>query len=393
MDSSSEGDGESCTTDTRLAGRGEGRQGGEGHRSKVVRSGIDDCDIQSRNQLVQANLDLVRQVARQYLNRGLTVDDLIGEGNLGLIRAAQHYDPTLGTRFSTYASYWIRDAILRGLANTAATIRVPTYISKLLTRWRRTERALGHLHGHAPTFEEVAAAMNLDEATQQLIARAHCVTRLQEQTPDGSEAASPALLMRDEGITAEDRLTAHEEKERVSRRLAGLEGPERAVVVFRFGLSGEPPMSFEQISDRVGITMAAVQKIASTALRKLGRLREASLIHYDRDHRSQGGSSPLAGKSVGASSISGKPLDRPESRAAAGEPQQHRHAHALSGAARSASLPRTSPQPQAAPRSSGAPSAGSSRSLPVERPTPGRGPGRCTAPTVAPPHSPGPAVA
>ena len=102
-------------------------------------------DVESRNQLVQANLGLVHRVARQYVNRGLTFDDLVGEGNLGLIRAAQEYDPSLGTRFSTYANYWIRDAIRAALANTAATIRLPMNIAKLLGRWRRTEKALYHL--------------------------------------------------------------------------------------------------------------------------------------------------------------------------------------------------------------------------------------------------------
>ena len=103
-----------------------------------------------RNRLVQANLGLVYHVARQYLHRGLTLEDLVGEGNLGLIRAAQQYDPAVGTQFSTYATYWIREAIQSALANTVGTIRLPMNISKLLGRWRRTEKRLLQAQGHPP---------------------------------------------------------------------------------------------------------------------------------------------------------------------------------------------------------------------------------------------------
>ena len=129
-------------------------------------------DVEMRNRVVQANLGLVHQVARRYVNRGLTMEDLVGEGNLGLIRAAQAYDPSQGTRFSTYAYYWIREAIQSALASSVGTIRLPMNISRLLGRWRRTEKALCQLNGHPPTFEEVAAAMDLDRPTQRLVAQA-----------------------------------------------------------------------------------------------------------------------------------------------------------------------------------------------------------------------------
>jgi RNA polymerase primary sigma factor len=228
-------------------------------------------DIESRNRVVQENLGLVYQVARQYANRGLTLEDLIAEGNLGLIRAAERYESRFGTRFSTYAVFYIKDAILSALANTATTIRLPMNVSRLLEQWRRTERELWHVHGHRPTFEEVATAMGLDEPTQRMIDRAHRVACFQEQ-----HVASPVshwLEWRsiDGGAGPHESLAAVEEQESVSRRLERLDVTERAVIVLKYGLGGEPPMSLDRIRDRLGITKAAVEKLAENAIRKLGR--------------------------------------------------------------------------------------------------------------------------
>src|SRR5215468_7420893 len=99
-------------------------------------------DRDARTRMIQANLRLVVKIAREYAGRGLVLDDLIGEGNLGLIRAAEEFDPGFGTRFSTYASYWIKEAIYRALINTTATIRLPAHMVSLLTKWRRAERTL-----------------------------------------------------------------------------------------------------------------------------------------------------------------------------------------------------------------------------------------------------------
>jgi RNA polymerase primary sigma factor len=236
-------------------------------------------DVESRNRVVQAHLGLVYRVARQFLNRGLTIEDLVGEGNLGLIRAAQEYDPAKGTRFSTYATYWIREAIQSALANTAATIRLPMHVSKLMRRWRRTEKLLLQRWGHPPTFEDVAKAMGLDRPTQRLVAKAHRVAQLQRAAADCGDGASRTLLMPDEGLTAEESLSAQEERESVSRRLQRLGVTERTVVLLKYGLAGEPPMTFQQIGGRLGMTAAAVQKVISAAMRKLGRRTDARDVH------------------------------------------------------------------------------------------------------------------
>jgi RNA polymerase primary sigma factor len=232
-------------------------------------------DVASRNRVVQENLGLVIQVARQFVRRGLSLDDLIAEGNLGLIRAAELYDPGHGTRFSTYAVFFIREAIQSALAKMATTIRLPVNLSRLLERWRRTERKLWHDHGRPPTFEEVATTMGLDGAAQRLIEKAQRVAHIQQP----QTAAWPVRWLDgrtfDGGGPPEESLVAVEEREWVSRRIERLGETERAVIVLRFGLAGESPKSLEQIRDRLGITKAAVEKLTSAAIRKLGRRSEA----------------------------------------------------------------------------------------------------------------------
>lgn len=245
---------------------------GEGtRRGRRPRTSEGRCDVEARNRVVQANLGLVYRVARLFVDRGLTLEDLIGEGNLGLIRAAQAYDPARGTRFSTYACFWIREAIQAALANTAPTIRVPMNISKLLTRWKRAEKAMRHQRGEAPTFEEVAAALNLDSTTQQMVARAHRVERLQKQFIRLGDGPWRAISMVDPGSPPEEMLDDRDERESLSRRLEELGETERTIVMLKYGLLGEPPLSFEQIGDRLGLPTARVQRAASTAIRKLGQ--------------------------------------------------------------------------------------------------------------------------
>ncbi len=121
-------------------------------------------DSDARSRMIRANLRLVVKIARDYTGRGMSLDDLIGEGNLGLIRAAEDFDPRFGTRFSTYASYWIKQAIRHALTNTTATIRLPAHMVTLLSKWRKAERALTRELGQSPTFDQIATALGLSDA-------------------------------------------------------------------------------------------------------------------------------------------------------------------------------------------------------------------------------------
>ncbi|MGD0898017.1 MAG: sigma-70 family RNA polymerase sigma factor, partial [Thermoguttaceae bacterium] len=118
-------------------------------------------DVQARDRMVRANLRLVVNIARGYTGKGLGLQDLIEEGNLGLLRAVEGFDPAVGTRFSTYASYWIKQSIKRALINTAKTIRIPAYMVELLSKWRRASTRLGEELGRTPTPEEVARVLGL----------------------------------------------------------------------------------------------------------------------------------------------------------------------------------------------------------------------------------------
>jgi RNA polymerase primary sigma factor len=218
------------------------------------------------------------------------MEDLVAEGNLGLIRAAQEYDPSLGTRFSTYAYYWIRESIQAALANSVGTVRLPMNISRLLGRWRRTERRLRQLRGYPPTFEEVAAAMHLDRPTQRLIAQAHRVAHIQKKdTADRWDSALRTALLLDGGITAEESLTAREERELLRRRLERLDANERAILALKFGLSGEPPLGIHQIGARLGMTATAVQKAVAMAMRKMGAHPLAHLARRSETYGSRVG--------------------------------------------------------------------------------------------------------
>src|SRR5207244_8352412 len=122
---------------------------------------IEDGDSEARDRMVRANLRLVVNIARSYTGKGLGLQDLIEEGNLGLLRAVEGFDPGMNTRFSTYASYWIKQSIKRALVNTAKTIRIPAYMVELLAKWRRAMSKLQEEFGRAPTQEEVARSLNL----------------------------------------------------------------------------------------------------------------------------------------------------------------------------------------------------------------------------------------
>src|SRR5262245_43332575 len=133
---------------------------------------IERGDRDARSRLIQCNLRLVVKIARQFRGHGLSFDDLIGEGYLGLIRAAQDFDPKLPTRFSTYAAYWIKQAIRAALTNTGATIRLPAHMVGLLGKWKRAERELRREHGREPVFDEIAALLCLSAVQRDMVRHA-----------------------------------------------------------------------------------------------------------------------------------------------------------------------------------------------------------------------------
>jgi RNA polymerase primary sigma factor len=227
-------------------------------------------DKSARARMIQANLRLVVRIARDYRGRGLTLEDLVGEGNLGLIRASEEFKPEFGTRFCTYASYWIKQAIRNALTNTTATIRLPSHMVSLLAKWRRAERSLARELGQTPTEEQVAVQLGLSDAHFEMIRRALRAGRLQHEsalqgTGDGwSVDEAP-----DDRVSPSDSMEAAEDRQLLLKRLELLDDRERLVVTLRHGLEGNARQTLKEVGSRLGVTREWVRKIELRAVRKL----------------------------------------------------------------------------------------------------------------------------
>ena len=220
--------------------------------------------------MIQANLRLVVRIARDYLGRGMGLEDLIGEGNVGLIRAAQEFKPRFGTRFSTYASHWIKQAIRHALINTTPTIRLPAHMVSLLTKWRRAERSLCRERGREPTFAEVASLLGLSETQKSLVAKAHHARQLKlESSVVGEHDNWSPVGSSDRDEAPESGLEADDERRILMDRLGLLEERERTVLALRYGLDGEVPLTLKEIGRRLGVTREWARKIELKAVRKL----------------------------------------------------------------------------------------------------------------------------
>jgi RNA polymerase primary sigma factor len=227
-----------------------------------------DCD--ARNRLVQANVGLVVKIAHDFQGRGLHLDDLVGEGHLGLIRAAEEFDPSFGTRFSTYAAYWIRQSIRHALINTTSTIRLPVHMVGLLTKWRRAEQTLARERGKSPTFEEVASILGLSDGQKMLVNKARQALHF---TSDNNVALETAHCAPSESRNrSEARVTtleADDERRNLLQRMQHLEKRECTILELRYGLEGEGPLTHKEIGRRLGVTREWARKIEIRALRKL----------------------------------------------------------------------------------------------------------------------------
>lgn len=229
-------------------------------------------DKAARARMIRANLRLVVRIARDYVGRGLSLGDLVGEGNLGLIRASEEFDPSFGVRFSTYASHWIKQAIRHALINTTAPIRLPAHMVGLLTKWHRAERTLRRDLGHDPEPDRVADALGLSAAQRVMVRRALHSRKIRGAT-DGPRGDDDDSWSADEAVDHRDAPDAEvegaEARAAVRRRLALLDDRERAVVSLRFGLGGDAPLTLKEVGRRLGITREWARKIEARAVRKL----------------------------------------------------------------------------------------------------------------------------
>ncbi len=231
---------------------------------------IADGDVRARDRMVRANLRLVVNIARGYTGKGLSLQDLIEEGNLGLLRAVEGFDPSVGTRFSTYASYWIKQSIKRALINSAKTIRIPAYMVELLSKWRRANARLTEELGRTPTPEEIARVLGLPRKKLPIIKKAIRIYNSTPQTDQAEAGWSLGELIMDERMKSpEDELVEHDILKHVLEMIETMDPREATVLRMRFGLNDTEPHTLKEIGQRLGLTRERVRQIETEALNKL----------------------------------------------------------------------------------------------------------------------------
>src|SRR5262245_35326543 len=239
---------------------------------------IERGDLEAKTRMIQSNLRLVVSIAKNYRNQGLPFLDLIQEGTLGLIRAVEKFDWRRGFKFSTYATWWIRQAVARALADKARTIRMPVHIVERLQKINRADRQPRTQLGGEPTLEEIADEASL--TVQQVLevrAAARASTSLDAPVGDGEDAVFGDFVAGDEPLP-EETVELNLRSEALRHALASLPQREREVVVMRYGLTGAEPQTLEEIGRRLGLTRERVRQIELESLRRLASLREMQSV-------------------------------------------------------------------------------------------------------------------
>ncbi len=238
-----------------------------------VREQLDKAELEfsaAREELINANLRLVVSIAKRYQNRGLSLMDLIDEGNLGLMDAIDRFDPRRGCRFSTYGTWWIRQAILKSLADTSRTIRIPIHMLNTHKRYARLAAHLAVDLGREPTHAELAAYLGCSEDRVRQVRELSTETlSLDSQLDDDGGSTMLDYVDSGEADAPLDHTLKAEALQTLARALQDISDRQRTIITLRFGLNGEGPLTLEQTGQRIGITRERVRQLQERALMEL----------------------------------------------------------------------------------------------------------------------------